>query len=80
MHWANWGEPTRRRTLMSDYLVPTQVLTQPQEFDSRDEIEVKESAWWRLEPGQAGYELPVWSYCGMTREQWELRKLRRGWR
>ena len=43
-------------------------------------IEVKESAWWRLEPGQAGYELPVWSYCGMTREQWELRKLRRGWR
>lgn len=64
---------------MSEYLVPTQVLAH-REFEIKDEVEILESAWWQLEPGQSGYDQPIWAYCGMTEEQWGNRKLRRGWR
>lgn len=64
---------------MSEYVVPMQVLPH-REFDIKDEVEILESAWWLLEPGQVGYDQPIWAYCGMTEEQWEHRKLRRGWR
>lgn len=64
---------------MSNYFVPTQVLPQ-REFEIKDEVEILESAWWRLEPGQPGYDQPIWAYCGLSHEEWENRKLRRGWR
>lgn len=66
---------------MSDNtFLPTQTLALPAGLPEQDEVEIRESLWWHLNPGEIGYNQPIWAYCGMTEEAWRARRLERGYR
>lgn len=50
-------------------------LTLPARMDRNEELLVREAAWWQLSPGDEGYDLPLWTYCGFasleTWNQWK---------
>ena len=59
--------------------LPTQTLTIPA-MSAEDEVEIRETIWWHLQPGEPGYDQPLHTFCGFTEEQWRARRLERGWR
>ena len=59
--------------------LPTQTLAIP-EMDMEDEVGIRETIWWHLQPGEPGYDQPLFEFCGFTEEEWLARRLKRGWR
>lgn len=57
--------------------IPTQTLDTSHlgawnpEGDQRDlRLQIKESRWWNLAPGEPGYDQPLHAYLGFTEEAW----------
>lgn len=43
-------------------------------------LQVRESRWWHLRPGEQGYDQPLHAYLGFTEQAWRMHRLLGGFR
>lgn len=48
----------------------TSHFVERRQTDSRQQARDREARWWRLEPGEPGYDQELCTYMGMTEEEW----------
>ncbi len=55
-------------------MVPTQTLDTSHFTERRagpqEQVRDREARWWRLEPGDPGYDQELCTYVGMTEDEW----------